>query len=228
MDNQIISNLRQMILTGYRHHSYELERKLIDLFFRGEYDITLHFKKLSVDNASNLGPQPLRALMNSTICLITVFCRSAIEYGADNEHSFTLSDYYINKVEEMKSFDQLMELNINIVKTFRKLAQKNTNTGYSLVISQAIRFINQNLYTNCRVSEVASHVKRSPNYLAALFKKEVGMSPIAYIIKKRMDEARKLLADGYSVSETADILGYCDVAHFSNEFKRIFGHRPSK
>lgn len=228
MDKQTISDMHQMLLTGYRHHSYEQECKLIDLFFKGEYDITLLFKELSASNANNLGPQPLRALMNSTICLITVFCRAAIKYGADNEQSFILSDCYINQVEEIKNLDQLMDLNISIVNSFRKLANRNTDIRYSLVTSRAIRFINQNLYTKCRVCEVAKHVKRSPNYLAALFKQEVGMTTSDYIIRKRMDEAQKLLMDGYSVNEAAEILGYCNVAHFSNEFKRIFGHRPSK
>lgn len=227
MDRETNAAVRQMILTGYRHHAYGQERELLDLYFKGKCDITKLLEGLSVNNAYNLGPQRLRALMNSTICLITVFCRAAIEYGANNEYSFALSDYYINRVEEVKHPGQLIELSIHIVENFRELAMRHTDGRYSPVVSRATRFINQNLYSVHRVSEVANHVRRSPNYFAALFKREVGMTPAAYIRKQKMEEAKTLLDDGYSVSETAEIFGYCDAAHFSNEFKRVFGRRPS-
>ena len=66
----------------------------------------------------------------------------------------------------------------------------------------------------------------------AIFKREwhsYFLSPIGYIKKVRMDNARLLLRTGYySVSETARKCGFESLTYFSGEFHRMTGRTPTE
>ena len=63
-------------------------------------------------------------------------------------------------------------------------------------------------------------------HLERLFKPRYGVSLIAYANDKRMERAKRLLADG-SVSRAAQELGYTSIYAFSRAFKRACGYSPS-
>lgn len=72
----------------------------------------------------------------------------------------------------------------------------------------------------CGVSEV---------YFRRIFEKRFKMSPKEYMIRKRIEYAKQLLASGQvSVAETAAICGYGEPCHFSREFKRRTGMAPKE
>lgn len=58
------------------------------------------------------------------------------------------------------------------------------------------------------------------------FKKSFGYSPRAYLVRCRMDAAKRLLAAGKSVGYVANFLGYGAARHFSERFKAITGKTP--
>jgi AraC-like DNA-binding protein len=79
---------------------------------------------------------------------------------------------------------------------------------------------------NISVSEIADSLGLDRRYLSRIFHKSMGMSIQEYIIKVRMDAAKKLLSDGRSVSLTAELVGYNDVFNFSKMFKKHCGVSP--
>lgn len=69
----------------------------------------------------------------------------------------------------------------------------------------------------------------SPGYLAASFKKETGSSLGSYIIERRMEKAKALLAEGkLTVSEVAFAVGYDNFTYFSRLFKNKVGVMPKE
>lgn len=59
------------------------------------------------------------------------------------------------------------------------------------------------------------------------FKKEVGLSPVQYRVRRRLDAAAVLLREkNYPVARIADILGYSSAYEFSAQFKRKYGQSP--
>lgn len=60
-----------------------------------------------------------------------------------------------------------------------------------------------------------------------IFKANLGMTPNRYIVLKKIEYAKELLRAGsFSVSEVAEICGFCDVYYFSRVFKDETGVSP--
>ena len=64
-------------------------------------------------------------------------------------------------------------------------------------------------------------------YLAHTMKEEYGMSPINYLISRRIEESRYLLQEtNMSMSQIARVLGFSSASYFSQSFRRAEGISP--
>ncbi|MDR3293850.1 MAG: AraC family transcriptional regulator [Clostridiales bacterium] len=72
----------------------------------------------------------------------------------------------------------------------------------------------------------------SAEYLRKLFIKETGISPLQFLTKIRLDNAKKLLAaistNRLKIKEIAYMSGFPDALYFSRLFKKHFGKNPSE
>lgn len=93
--------------------------------------------------------------------------------------------------------------------------------------AQVSNFINNSYMDNLRVEDIAEDFGISRVYLTKMFKERYGMTVKDYILQLKIDHAKKLLANGYSVSETALLVGYNDQFVFSKIFKKTCGKSPS-
>ena len=67
----------------------------------------------------------------------------------------------------------------------------------------------------------------SENKLKWGFREVFGQPPYAYLLTRRLEKGRELLAaTDCSVSEVAHQLGFCDASHFVRHFKSRFGLTP--
>lgn len=64
-------------------------------------------------------------------------------------------------------------------------------------------------------------------YLAHIFKKETGVSPMKYIMHRKIGEVQsKLMNTDMSISEIGEQLGFSSCCHLSAVFKKYFGISP--
>ncbi|MBE9181406.1 helix-turn-helix transcriptional regulator [Oculatella sp. LEGE 06141] len=63
-------------------------------------------------------------------------------------------------------------------------------------------------------------------HFCRVFRKEVGVSSSVYQTQLRIAQAKKLLAQGYSITEVATTTGFYDQSHFGWHFKRQVGVSP--
>jgi transcriptional regulator GlxA family with amidase domain len=86
----------------------------------------------------------------------------------------------------------------------------------------------QNLDKPLPAASLASQASMSLSHFFALFKRQVGTTPIDYLIHLRMERARDLLTTtDLSVKEIAAALGYDDPFYFSRVFKSVNGVAPT-
>ena len=78
------------------------------------------------------------------------------------------------------------------------------------------------------VSSISDHFHINVSYLSQFFKKKIGMGVLDYIVTLRIEDAKKLLAEGYTVTKTAEMVGYANTRPLIRAFKRIEGMTPSE
>ena len=159
---------------------------------------------------------------------MTVLSRAAIEYGADSEYSFAMSDYYLWEIERSPSKETLDKLFEEIIQNYQELADDGVCLGYSPPIAKAVRYIRRHLYGRFTVAELADETGFCGPYFSKLFKKEVGIPPQAFMENCRLEEARRMLGQGQAgVLEIAEALGFCSASYFARRYKRRYGVTPS-
>lgn len=80
--------------------------------------------------------------------------------------------------------------------------------------------------TVARLSELCG---MSEVYFRKIFAQKFGVSPKEYIIRKRIEYAKQLLASGQlEVADVAELCGYAEPCHFSREFKKRVGISPKE
>ena len=91
-----------------------------------------------------------------------------------------------------------------------------------------VDFIDAHLHTALDLRTMAAAVNLSASSFARHFKRSLGMAPYAYVMDRRLDRARHLLAETpQSVKEVAGICGFSDQAHLTRLFVRRYGTTPS-
>lgn len=95
-------------------------------------------------------------------------------------------------------------------------------------VEQVRSFIDAHLANDFSLRDLSDICGLSPFHLIRLFKRVVGVSPLAYRNQQRLSAARRLLADGYPTIEVALDLGFADQSHFTRHFQRIVGTSPQR
>jgi AraC-like DNA-binding protein len=60
------------------------------------------------------------------------------------------------------------------------------------------------------------------------FARELGLTPHAYILQRRIALARRLIRSGHDLAEVALTSGFCDQSHLNRCFVRHFGVTPGR
>lgn len=99
--------------------------------------------------------------------------------------------------------------------------------GTASVSEQICDYIDKHYREDIRRDDLAELVFLNTDYMARIFKKEVGMSLSTYILQKRVDEARKLLSGSNLPINTVSLyVGYSNFSYFTKMFKDNTGYSP--
>jgi CheY-like chemotaxis protein len=95
------------------------------------------------------------------------------------------------------------------------------------LVRQAMAYIHTHYSEPISRTDLARHVALSDDYLTFCFRKELGVTPIAYLNRYRVNQAKQLLADpGKSITEVALEVGFSDSGYFGRVFRREVGLSP--
>lgn len=89
-------------------------------------------------------------------------------------------------------------------------------------------YIDSNLEKDLSLKFLEQHFYINRFYLTRLFKKVTNSTLHEYIQYKRISKAKKLLSDGYNVTEACMKSGFNDYSNFLRMFKRTVGISPGK
>ncbi|WNR42812.1 AraC family transcriptional regulator [Paenibacillus roseipurpureus] len=99
--------------------------------------------------------------------------------------------------------------------------------GSAAAVREAISYIKANLHENVTRDDMAQHVTLSPAYFSSLFKKHTGTSPIQYLTRLRLDQAKHLLRQTeLPIKQVAEAVGFEDSFYFTRLFTKETGISP--
>jgi AraC-like DNA-binding protein/mannose-6-phosphate isomerase-like protein (cupin superfamily) len=119
---------------------------------------------------------------------------------------------------------------ITLIIRIIKLQNRNSVTDDSHSLAHRIKeYIDKNYTKNINLNDIADKLHVSPYYLSHIFKKEMNISPINYLINRRIGEAKRLLiSTDMKIWEIAKIVGYENTNYFTLLFKKRTGESPKK
>lgn len=96
-------------------------------------------------------------------------------------------------------------------------------------VARAEHYIEQHFNENITVSKLSELVNMSASSFNRIFKKEMKMTPIEYLIEIRIQKSKKLLIrKQIPITEIAMRCGFSSSAHFSASFSRLLNITPSE
>nr|WP_312986014.1 helix-turn-helix domain-containing protein [Clostridioides sp.] len=96
-------------------------------------------------------------------------------------------------------------------------------------INNIINYINDNLFRNITLKEIAEKYHLNYHFLSHFIKDKIGMSFQEYLNKIRLDKAEYLLTNSNSnISDIAISTGFSSTSYFNKLFKKKFNCSPSE
>ncbi|MFJ7368893.1 AraC family transcriptional regulator [Lysinibacillus sp. NPDC098008] len=215
------------------HTNLYYEKILLDYIKNGRMEKLNEVLNYSIVGEAELGVlskrNSFRSVQNLMITGIALICRAAIEGGLNEETAFTLSDFYIQKLEEQSSLNDILSLMEEAIYDYTNRVSYANKVKYSATITTCVHFIENHIYSEITLEQLSDICHLSPNYLSSLFKKEVGIAVSEYIQQQRIDEAKKLLTfTNYPILDIGSLLNFTDQSYFIKVFKKFTGITPKQ
>lgn len=215
----------------FYHHSFAAQSAIFNCIRDGDVQRLRVVLNASMDGERGIlhKANPLRNQKNFAICGAALATRSAIEGGLDSETAFTMSDQYIQQIEDLTDIHEVAHQHHRMLYEFAALVQQVQSSKFSPVIKQCIAFIKVHLLKGIDYKVLAQHLQMNKHYIAEMFKKETGYTIGEYIQKERIEEAKRLLLqDDYTLLDIALLLRFYDQSHFTRAFKKWCGMTPKQ
>lgn len=153
---------------------------------------------------------------------------------------FSLSEKFKSSDQDLSFINEEMFLGLaeSVVRhEFENLKKLNSLSSLKIstkkeILKRLLRgkeFIDDNFREKIDVKEIARKSCLSEFHFFRSFKEAFSTSPHSYLIKRRLDEAVRLLRKNNStIGEIASKCGFPDIHSFSKTFKKHFGYSPSQ
>ena len=194
-------------------------------------DIEMYRKSISEDYTGKLGTlskDELRNAKNLSIVLMTLASRAAIRGGLLPEVAFSMSDIFIQKIEEMTDivaiYTAIRQFEMEyakLVAEIRKQDEKKSKEKQSIWVEASKEYIFKHLHEKIRVQEIADYLHLNSSYLSELFKQQESMTLTDFILQEKVKLTKNLLTySPYSYIEIATYLGFSSQSHLGKVFKK--------
>lgn len=152
------------------------------------------------------------------------------------EDRLLLFEEIFNTIKNGYSIDNLNFANISFthfLASFSHVEQFNSarrQSEYSNnIISKVVHFMNENIENQLSIDDLAAFCVYSPSYFYRRFVAEMGLPPLTYFMRMKMNKASILLiTTNMQVNQVASKIGFTDSFHFSRVFSKHIGMSPQK
>ncbi len=185
---------------------------------------------LDSDGVGVLSRNPITNLKYHFVITTAMITRMCKQKGMELELAFRMSDFYIQKLDNIHTIEGVRSLHdamvLDYTEKMRRICRSDTN---SRRINVCKEYIYSHIKERITVEDLADVLGVSASYLSRLFKKETGDSVSTYIRTQKIEMAKNLLQySEYSMIEIANRLSFSSQSHFIQQFRESVGMTPKK
>ena len=236
MEDTIMENFSALVFDRHEqdlpHNPYDQEFREFSSIEQG--NIEMLKKSLQEDYTGKIGTlakDEVRNMRNRGIVVITLASRAAIRGGLLPEVAFSMSDVFIQKLEEESDTAILLNMMHQFEFKFAEMvADLNSQKAgrpkkdQNPLIDRCKDYIFKHLHEKIRIQNIADELFLNANYLSEIFRRHEGLTITEFILREKVNLTKNLLAySPYSYSEIAAYLGFSSQSHLGKVFKKHTG-----
>lgn len=225
---EVFYDLRE---TNTVHNPYSQELREQESIRTGDLEgLYRAFQESYTGRIGTLSRDPVRHAKNLAIVLITLASRSAMAGGLLPEVAYTMSDAFIQQVEELSSIGEVSALCRQAeIEYCAAVAKRSVSGSSNPLIDRCKKLVAEHLHERLSVKELAARLDITSDYLSRLFLQDEGTKLTEYILQRKIDVAKnQLIYTDNSYEAIAHALGFTSQSHFGQVFKKYTGMTPRR
>lgn len=209
--------------------NYEIEKSLLKIVRNGDVEAASSFDFHKTANQMLIYQNNSFTNMKTNLMIFDALCnREIIKCGVDLHIANKISNNIKFQINKISLSSELRNIAQKILFTYSKVVRDYTLPNNSSNIKKIILYIRKNLTEKISLEDIAKELYITKEHLSRLFKKEMGITISEYIIKIKIEEAKKMLiSTDHNILDIAQLLNFANSSHFSNSFKKITGVSPT-
>ena len=209
--------------------NYEIEKSLLKIVRNGDVEAAVDFDFHKTANQMLIYQNNSFTNMKTNLMIFDALCnREILKCGVDLHIANKISNNIKFQINKISLSSELRNIAQKILLTYSKVVRDYTLPNNSSNIKKIILFIRKNLTEKISLEDIAKELFITKEHLSRLFKKEMGITISEYIIKTKIEEAKKMLINtDHNILDIAQLLNFANSSHFSNSFKKITGVSPT-
>ncbi|MDQ0886747.1 two-component system response regulator YesN [Paenibacillus sp. V4I9] len=178
-----------------------------------------------IPHLTHLNPAEIK---EDVIRLIVFQLKAAKHFIGEEEYHMSLREIRIQLVS-CEDYNELRYWTKKILLKMIDLYQTAGKDKNRIIVEKCMTYIQEHFAEELSLELIAQMYHFNTSYFSSLFKNHTGTSLSDYVIKVRMDNAKRLLTNSdHKISDIAVKIGYKDSAYFIRLFKRELGISPNK
>lgn len=213
------------------HNSYDQEQAIMSIVSKGDVAALNSWLEFApAISEGTLAKEQLRQHKNIFIVSATLVSRAAIRGGMSVNDAFSISDFYIQRCELLYSLNDITNLQYRMILDYtERVYRLRINQNDSKLLIDVANYIYHHISEPIKTEDIANSLYLSRPYLSKKFKKETNGNISDYIIKEKINEAKRLLRySNKSLTQISSYLGFSSPSHFSRVFKKYTNLSPSE
>jgi len=220
------------LITEEHRGIWMAEQELMNMLREGNpnyLDALAHSHSLSDGPRFDVGDS-LRRAKSTSIILLTLCSRAAIEGGVNPSVAYTLNDYYMQMIEDCKNIAETSATCNTLMEDYvQRVQQEKKKNSISGQIKNVCDYIAMHIKDKLSIPQLAKQAGYTEYYFSHKFKNEMGCSVADYIKREKIRQAKLMLAGTkMSIQEISDELSFGSRSYFSSSFQKETGTSPSE
>ena len=173
--------------------------------------------------------QTLESARVSAAITRTVIRIGAMHAGIPPIVNDRLSSASASIIWDAHTIDEINQEHERMIREYCQTIRRKSTAGYSNLTVSVLYYLDHSYAQTITLQSISEELEAPVSRIVSLFQKEVGITPLAYLNRLRMQHAAHSLAHSkMPIHEVAASVGIMDANYFVKRFKAEFHETPSE